>query len=235
MIATLVIHVRGNAVRRAYIERVLHTAGLEGTYITDGNCEDLTPEILDRYFAGDMHGQFPRTSCAYKHVLAARYIVEHHLDGALVLEDDIRLFADFRDIFRRSLQEIAAAHQAEPLIANYEESSLLLVPRSRRRKQQVLYPAQRDRFTGCMYVTREAAQAMLIWLDTNKITEPVDRWHSALVAQGLMTYYWSHPCAACQCSADGTMPTMIPTKPRTMQRLKWLYKRAYKHLLYQLR
>lgn len=236
----LVIHVRGNEERRRYIERQLEPLGLPYTFITDGNMEDLTPEVLDRYFApgggeDTMHCVSPRTSCAYKHLLATQYILEHGLEGALVVEDDLRLKPDFKRVFAKSVEEIRAEHSGEPLIANYEESSLMLVPRSQRRKGRVLYRAGRDRFAGCLYVSRKAAEVIMDYVAREKSAFASDTLHQHLVKKRLLTYYWSHPCVACQCSCEGSMPTMIPTRPRPFKRLKWFYKKIYKHLLYFLR
>ena len=65
-ITILVIHVKGNEDRRQFIQQQLDTLGVPCHYILDGNVEDLTPEILDRYFADDgrqdtMHGRFNGT------------------------------------------------------------------------------------------------------------------------------------------------------------------------------
>lgn len=239
-VQVLVIHVRGNEERRQYMERQLDQLGFPYTFINDGNMEDLTVEVLDKYFSTEggaqtMHGASPRTSCAYKHILATQYIVGHGLEGALIVEDDLRLKPDFKQIFLQSLEEIRRDHGDEPLIANYEESSLMLVARSQRRKGRVLYRAPRDRFAGCLYVSNKAAKVLNDYVEREKSTFASDELHNHLTKLGLVNYYWSHPAIACQCSCDGLMPTMIPTKPRPFKRLKWFYKKAYKHLLYNLR
>lgn len=231
----IVIHVRGKEDRRRFIQRQLDAVGLSGHFILDGNVEDLTDDILDRYFTGDMHGRHPRTSCAYKHLLAMQYILDHQLEGALIVEDDLRLYRRFNDFFTRSLEECREKYTGQPFIVNYEESSLLFVPRSKRRKDTILYPAERDRYTGCMYINHNAAVVIMNYLSKHKMTTPIDFFHRELTKQGLIRYFWSHPCLACQCSCDGSMPTMIPTRPRPLKRLKWFYKRLYKHLLYALR
>lgn len=231
----LVIHVRGKEDRRKFIDRQLSPLNMHVKYILDGNKEDLTKDILDRYFRGEMYGQYPRTSCAYKHLLACKYIIDHGLDGALVVEDDLRLFKGFKEKLVQSILECKTEHPGESLIINYEESSLLLVPKSKRKKGQMLYKADRDRFTGCMYITQGAASAILDYVESEKSEYAIDRLHSVLISKGLINYYWSHPCLACQCSCDGSMPTMIPTRPRPLKRLKWYYKRFYKHMLYWLR
>jgi glycosyl transferase family 25 len=239
-ITKLVIHVKGNEDRRQFIQQQLDTLGFPCHYILDGNVEDLTPEILDRYFADDgrqdtMHGRFPRTSCAYKHLLAMQYIIDHRLDGALVVEDDLRIYRNFKPLFHQSMEEYETRYADLPFIANYEESSLLLVPRSQRRDGILLYPAQRDRFAGCYFINSKGASAIMDYVRHYKSDTTSDRLHTKLIGLNRIAYFWSHPCLACQSSCDGSMPTMIPTRPRPLKRLKWYYKRCYKHLLYFLR
>ncbi len=162
----IIVHVRGQEERRSFIQHQLERIAMPYHYILDGNVEDLTPDILDRYFVNDgktdtMYGVFPRTSCAYKHLLATQYILDHQLDGALIIEDDIYFYDNFRPLFDQSLQECAVRYADQPVIINYEESSLLLVPRSSRVKGQLLYPATRDRFAGCYFLNRQAAQTIM--------------------------------------------------------------------------
>lgn len=239
-IPILVIHVRGNQERKDFIQHQLNELGIPYHYILDGNISDLTPAILDQYFVNDgkpdtMHGPFPRTSCAYKHLLATKYIIDNQLEGALIVEDDLRFYSHFRSDFPKSIDELHTRYADKPCIVNYEESSLLLVPRSQRRKGTMLYPAARDRFAGCYYMNRQAAEVIMSYVAQHKSDTTSDRLHNKLLQEGLLTYLWSHPCLACQCSCDGSMPTMIPTRPRPLKRLKWFYKKIYKHLLYSLR
>lgn len=236
----LVIHVRGNAERKRYIMRQLSVLDYPVTFIEDGNIEDITEEVLQQYFIDNgqpdsIYGRKPATSCAYKHLLATEYIISHNLPGALVVEDDLRLKRNFKKVFEQSIHEWQAYLTNEPCIMNYEESSLMLVPHSRRKNGRVLYRAERDRFTGCLYVSRKAAEAIIEYVKENKSAFASDRLHNHLIKEGLITYWWSYPCIACQCSCDGSMPTMIPTRPRPYKRLKWFYKKLYKTILYRLR
>jgi len=236
----LVIHVKGQEERKKYVESQIAKTGMPSHFIEDGNISDLTPEILDKYFIDNgqensIKRQCPAASCMYKHILAMKYIIDNDMSGALVFEDDLALKDNFLTVFNKSMEECRQKYVEEPYIINYEESSLMFVPRSRRKKGQVLYKASRDRFTGCLYISRKAAETMMDYLDKNKTEFASDRFHNHLVEKGLINYYWSYPCIACQCSCDGRMPTMIPTKPRPYKRLKWFYKRIYKHILYFLR
>lgn len=239
-IQILVIHVRGNEERKAFIQKQLDKLGFPYHYILDGNISDLTPTILNKYFVDDgkadtMYGPFPRTSCAYKHILAMQYIIDNQLAGALIIEDDLRFYNHFKYFFLKSMEEYEKKYTDIPFIANYEESSLLLVPRSQRKRGTILYPAQRDRYAGCYYLSRKASTVILEYITKFKSNTTSDGLHYKLVKDNKIKYFWSHPCLACQCSCDGSMPTMIPTRPRPLKRLKWFYKRLYKHLLYYLR
>lgn len=236
----LVIHVRGNDTRKQYMEKQLEALGYPYHFILDGNIEDLSFDIIDKYFADNgsadtMYGAFPKTSCAYKHILAMKYILENDLKGALIIEDDLRIKNNFKEVFTQSIAEYKKYYYQEPFIANYEESSLMLVPKSKRRKGKILYKATRDRFAGCIYINAIAATAILQYINKYKSTYTSDELHNNLIKQNIINYYWSHPCIACQCSCDGSMPTMIPTKPRPLKRFKWLYKKVYKHFLYWIR
>lgn len=235
-----VIHVRGQKKRKLFMEQQLKSLGFPYEYIQNGNIEDLTQDILSKYFIDNgqtdtMFGPYPRTSCAYKSFLAYKQLIDSGKEGALVIEDDIRFFPFFKSQFLASVEEIKLHHKGEPLIANYEESSLMLVSRSKRRKGQYLYRSKRDRFAGCCYVSKEAAHTIIDYVKKEKCDMPLDRFHTKLVKKGLINYYWSYPCLAVQRSCDGSMPTMIPTRPRPLKRLKWFYKRFYKHLLYWFR
>ena len=236
----LVIHVRGQEERKIFIQKQLDGLGMPFHYILDGNVEDLTQEILNRYFVNDgklgtMYGMFPRTSCTYKHLLATQYILDKGLDGALIVEDDLRFYSSFKCLLKKSIDEYEKKYFDSSVIINYEESSLLLVPRSQRIEGQLLYLANRDRYAGCYYLNRQAARTIMDYVLVHKSDCIIDLLHSHLIQKGLLISLWSHPCIACQCSADGSMPTMIPTRPRPMKRLKWFYKRFYRHLLYYFR
>ena len=92
----LVLHVRkGYEDREAHIRNQLNRRGLPFQFILDGDRDDLSPEVLDRYFTGQMHQPSAATSCAMKHLLACQYIIGHELEGAVVLEDDMILYKNF--------------------------------------------------------------------------------------------------------------------------------------------
>ena len=116
--AVFVLHVKkGYEDREQHIKGMLQEMNIPFSWILDGDIADLTPEILDKYFAGDMHKAGATASCAYKHVLACKEIIAKNLDGALILEDDIQLDPClFIDIFNKSLTELNSEEQKPSII-----------------------------------------------------------------------------------------------------------------------
>ena len=106
----LVIHVKGQNERKVFIEKQLARTGMPYHFIEDGNISDLTPEILDRYFIDNgkedtIKRKCPAASCAYKHILALKYIIDNDMPGALIFEDDLKIKKNFNHIFDQSMKE----------------------------------------------------------------------------------------------------------------------------------
>lgn len=103
-----VMHVKkGYEERRAHIENMLERLGIDCEFMLDGDIEDLSSEVIHRYFTGTvMSGKTPGTSCALKHLLTYRTIIERNMNGALILEDDIRLSRNFVKVFNKTMDEL---------------------------------------------------------------------------------------------------------------------------------
>ncbi|WP_036858005.1 glycosyltransferase family 25 protein [Segatella baroniae] len=234
----LVLHVKkGYEDRQKHIEKMMKSWGYSFEYILDGDMDDLNQEFVHQYFTGEMDCISPATSVATKHLKAARYIVDHQLDGALILEDDMLLYPNFEKVFNQCLSEIQNRHLAKALIS-FEDSSLYFVPGSQRKKGQHLYIAKRDRFAGALYCTREAAELILQHVRENRCDMPIDLYHTSLIQRAGLNYYWCHPCIATQGSHTGLFASSInekSAKKKTYRRLTWNLKLAYKKLLYYLR
>lgn len=226
-----VLHVReGYEDRAAHIDSMMARLGLSFEYILDGDKADLTPEILDHWFAGPMKCVQGATSCAFKHLLACQKIVSLGLPGALVLEDDIVLTPRYEEVAMHTIAELPAGEAA---IISYEDTRLRFVPRSKRRKGRFLYPGDRDRFTGALYVSLNAAKLILCQAEKYKMDCPIDIYHRRLLDSGKLKYYWSHPCTASQGSFNGLFTTSIDANRGKV--FAWKAKRLYRRLLYFFR
>lgn len=238
MTTILVIHAKPLTERKAYMEELLKDFTGKVDYILDADRDELTDEMLAEFFKPgcEVDKKSNAASCAIKHLLACRYIVEHDLEGALILEDDIELHDRFFEKFERSMQEYRQRYSHLPILISYEDSSLQFVPRSQRVKGQWLYesPLNRVRFTGAYYLNRAAAEA--IWKDVqeNKCDISIDHYQVKLYREGKIQILWCEPPLATQGSFTGRFSSSIG-RIRKFEAIRWKLKYAYKRLLYWLR
>lgn len=236
----LVLHVRkGYEARERFMRRQLEDMGIEFSFFTEGDMEDLTPEILDRYFTGEMHCVSPVTSCALKHLKAYEHLVENPslYPGVLILEDDIILGRKFPQFYNKCLQE-ASKEGYSPMLVSFEDTSLQYVRGSERRRGRHLYRASRDRYAGCYFISTKVARQILEYVAKHKCHLPIDRFHTYLIEHNNLPYYWSHPTKATQGSKNGRFASSLSLRDKSrIAYLRWSYpiKRAYKKLFYLFR
>lgn len=237
---TLVMHVRhGYDDRRRHIEAMLGRMEVGYEFFLDGDADQLTPQIVDGYFGGYMATETPgKQSCAYKHLLACHYILAHGWEGALILEDDISLKKSFPAIFNRSMAEQRQRlDPSRPAIISYDGSMLRFVPGSQRRQGQLLYPGPHDRYTGAYWINAAGARAVAESAAANKIHLHIDKYHTWMLQQGLIDYWWCQPAPAVQGSFDGTFGSALNERKdwHGGRPLVWALKTAYRKLLFRLR
>lgn len=233
----LVVHVQRFRERGESIERQMRNIGQSFHYILDGDVDTIDDNVLKRYFKDgkdDMYHAQPATSCALKHFYAYEYILCHNLEGALILEDDAILKKKFLPCFMKSIDEYERRFVNMPIIISYENSPLTFVPRSLRRKDVMLYRANKDRFTGGYFINRIGAKAILDDVRINKCELAIDGYHNNLLHRNKLIYLWSHPTIIQQGTFMGKFSSSI-SKDDWLQRLRWYCKLFYKSLLYNLR
>ena len=232
----LVLHVKdGYEIRKRHIDKMLSEMEIPFEYIIDGDIQDLTFDVLNKYFEGKMHRCNSEVSCAYKHLIACKVIIDKGLDGALILEDDICLNRKrFIHIFNQSIKELEEKED-KPSIISYEDTRMRFVPRSRRRPGQVLYAGDRDRMTGACYLNRQAALLLVNYAETHKFDLPYDLTHYRLLKEGKLNYYWCHPVVASQGSHTGKFSSSLNLSKGFYYPLTWQLKLMYKKLLYNMR
>ena len=233
-----VLHVKhGYEERYEKLKQMLDRHGITFEPMLDGDIDDIDDGVLDKWFSGgEMRGRFAHTSCALKHLLIYEAIIKGGLDGALVLEDDIRLHGDFNVIFNKSMEELAERYGGgEPVMVSYEDTRLRFVPQSVRRKGQVLYEGDRDRMAGAYYVNRAAAELMVRCAEADKVDIPIDLFHNKLLREKRLTYLWCQPTVATQGTAEGRFASSISSPKGALQPLIWKFKLTYKKLLYFFR
>lgn len=233
-----VLHVKkGYEEREQHIVKLMKNMNLSFEWILDGDMDDITEEILDTYFKENsvMHEVAPHTSCALKHFLTYRNIVENQLPGAIVLEDDIILYPNFKKVFEELLREIDTQDIKNPIVY-LEDDALKFVPRSLRKKGQHLYRiVNSSHFTGCMYVTYGAAKHILDVVEREKTDLPIDVYHEYLLQHRDLNLLFCHPFIATQGSHTGLFASSINAQSAKKQKKRqytWLLKKWYKQLLY---
>ena len=237
-VETYVLHVKkGYEDRAKNISQMLSNAGISFSFITDGDMPDITEDILDKYFVGKMHQVSPVSSCALKHILACEQVVSKGLDGALLFEDDMILYDNFNEVYAQCIEELAQRGINNALVS-FEDSSLHFVPRSQRKKGIHLYRAKRDRFTGCLFITKQCAQMILDYIAEHKCHIAIDCFHRYLIKEIGLPYYWCHPAITTQGTHNGLYMSSINEKSarkQTYRKLTWKLKLAYKKIIYWFR
>ena len=235
-----VIHAATLKERGEHMDRMLRSIGMDYEFISEGDADQLTNELLDKYLKNsnkpdNIRNKLPQASCAIKHFLAYEHIVARNIEGILIFEDDIILHDNFLPCFEQSMKEYRKNYAEKSILISYEDSTLRFVPRSRREKGRVLYPAKNGRTTGCYFVNRTAAKAILDQIRNERCDRPIDWYHNLLFDKGIVECLWCQPAIATQGSFTGTFQSSLFAKHMNTIKFRWWFKKSYKRLLYWFR
>ena len=233
----LVIHPDRLKERGEHIDRMMKSLGMDYEFVNEGHDDNHIQALLDQYMRDgreQLHRRIPRALCTVSHFLAYERIVTDGLEGALVMEDDIALDTDFVARFEQSLKEYREHYADKNIFISYEDSSLRFVPRSQRVKGQMLYPAKRGRMAGCYFINHKAAKAILEQLKVERCDRAIDWYHNYLIDKGVLECRWCQPTIATQGTFSGAFASSLVNDGRFV-RLRWLFKKNYKKLLYWFR
>jgi len=224
-----VIHVRHGAEDRAvFIERQLGRLGIEFEYVLEGDRDQLTPEVMARWFRGPMATPTADTSCSFKHLTACERIVRGGHDTALVLEDDVVLPSDFVEQLNRSIAELRRRPDATPGIGYISLENTGLETFTPPPAGETLVRADHGRAAGAYWLSRGAAGRLLHRADTDRLEEPFDHFQNRLARSGEMQLWWRHPAIAEQGSHNGMFSSMLaPDRAGPLRRLKWRARKAW--------
>lgn len=239
MVKIFVLHVKkGYEDRERHINQMMKNFALDFEYILDADICDFTDEIINNYFDQSNYKFLnSQLSCSLKHILAYQKIVDNNLDGAIILEDDMVLYSNFKDIFSKILLEIQDK-KLDDCFVSLEDSNLCFVPRSQRKKNQFLYLQTKDRFAGAYYISNKCAKNIMNYIHEKKCDLPIDMFHKQLISRINLKYYWSHPCIATQGTHNGLFASAVNPKAQKKQKyrkLTWKLKLNYKKFLSFLR
>lgn len=235
---TFVIHPDKFKERGIHMERMLSDVGLRYEFVNEGHDDAQTEVYLNSFLKNGREKMLSRNSrslCTISHFLAYQLILQNELDGALIMEDDTVLYKNFKQLFEQSMVEYRQRYADKKVIISYEDSSLQFVPRSKRKKGQMLYAATKDRMAGVYFINRQAAQAILNRLKNEPADVAIDVYHNQLIKEGFIDYLWCQPALATQGSFTGAFRSTLSKKKDHMIKFRWWFKKNYKKLLYNLR
>jgi len=210
---TYIVHVKqGYEARRLHMKQLMDKHQISNyTWMLDWDISDITEEMLNQYFKGEMLQKCPATSCALKHIYIYEAIVKANHKISLVLEDDIFFSHKFNQICNSCVKEIQA-FQNKNLIASLENSTQLFIPKHRQKIGTHLYSVNKSRAAGAYLITLEGAKAILNEIKKNKCHQAIDWYQNALINNNALTYYWCEPPIAEQGSHNGVFKSSIDNK-----------------------
>ncbi|UCH82237.1 MAG: glycosyltransferase family 25 protein [Nitrospiraceae bacterium] len=230
-----IIHVSDAYERERYIRSQIADKNLDCSFILYGDKKDLSEEVLEKYFAGEMKTVVADTSCAFKHILSYEEIIKQGNDIALILEDDISFYLNFNDTFDKVIKDIKQ-QGLRNFIVSLEDSYLKYVKGSERKKGTYVYPKSYGRTAGAYLIDLQGAKSIIDQISKNKCHLPIGWFHNHCSKNKVLNIYWSHPVMAIQGSLDGTIRSLIDNKKFGVKRvLSFKLQRLYKRLLYALR
>ena len=227
-VRTFVIHVRGNRQRELHISSEMSRHNIKYEFILDGNMEDITEKLLEKYFTGEMKKVSPRASCALKHFFVYEKMIEENIPVALVFEDDIELYDSFQNVFESSVSE-ARKENLENFIISYESSTQNFISNSEAVSGKYLYRKSHGRCAGAYLLNLNAAKTILQYAYHEKCGTVLDWFHNEFSDKGLLGIYWCHPPVAEQQSHNGKVFSLLDEKKQGyFYRVKFFLQKKYK-------
>jgi GR25 family glycosyltransferase involved in LPS biosynthesis len=221
-----VVHVSSDIKREKHITNELRKFNIDFEFMLQMDVEEISEGVIKRYFSGEEMINAPASiqSCALKHILIYKKIVEEGIDTALIFEDDIFLDENFDSSFSNYFSEYQQLgnNEKDKALVNFEDSMLVYVPKSQLKTGQHLYRMNEGRCAGAYLINRNLAKSILDEINRNKCDLPIDWYHNALTERIGLQHYWSHPAIAKQGSHTGKMKSMLDGKKKGLyQQFKW--------------
>jgi len=211
-----VINVKKFTERRQFITSQLEKFNRKSELILNWDKEELTPEIINRYFSGNQLSD-PQMSCAMKHIVALQNIIQQKEGLSLVLEDDAVLSNNFEEGLSYALHE--SIHFPGPKVIFIGSGGNFYTPRSQRVKGKHLYIGKRGRFADSYIIDSETAQLRLNWIQKYKITQPIDNQLETIDRELGIQMLWLEDPVVEQGSKSGIFNSSLEQAPPA-----WLHK-----------
>lgn len=227
-----VINVKAFHQRRAFMEMQLLKQDMTAEFILDGDADELTAEIINKYFIGD-NLSVNQMSCALKHIMALESIIEKRQQQTLVLEDDAIFSSRFNEGLHYALEE--SPRFDGPKVIFIGCGGNFYTPKSLRKPGQHLYVGTRGRFTDSYIIDCDTAQKRLDWIISNKVSLPIDNQFEKIDRELGISMLWLEDPVVEQGSKAGLfMSAMEKAPPTWLQNLLFSFEKLKRKYIYQL-
>jgi glycosyl transferase family 25 len=231
--AIYVLNVKKFTDRRAFMEKQLAKFGLDAEFIFDWDADELTDEIIARYFAENNLLSAAQKSCALKHIIALEKIAASNNVFNLVLEDDALFSKNFNLGLQRALTQ-SEQFTGEKVIY-IGSGGNFFTPKSQRKTGQYLYLGTRGRFADSYIIDSVTAQKRLNWITTHKVTLPIDNQFEQIDKQLGIKIVWLEDPIVEQGSKNGLFDSALePAPPTWLQKIKFNFEKLKRKYIYQL-
>jgi glycosyl transferase family 25 len=228
-----VLNVKKFTERRAFMEAQLTKLGMKAEFILDGDIEELTDDIISRYFVSHNNLSAAQMSCAMKHVFALQKIAQNYCTFNLVLEDDAIFAKDFLTGLQHTLDE--SINFIGDKVIYIGSGGNFFTPKSQRKKGQHLYLGSRGRFADSYIIDSETAKKRLLWIEQHKISEPIDNQFEKIDKQLGVKMVWLEEPIVEQGSKNGLFNSALePSPPQWLQAILFKWEKLKRKYIYQL-
>lgn len=228
-----VLNVKKFTQRRAFMEQQLAEAGLQAEFIFEGDADELTDELVGRYFVENNTLSAAQKSCALKHILALEKIAASNSMFNLVLEDDAVFAKGFTQGVRRALTQSGQFLGDKVIFIG--SGGNFFTPKSQRKPGQYLYLGARGRFADSYIIDSTTAQKRLDWIMAHKVSEPIDNQFDKIDRELGIKIVWLEDPVVEQGSKNGLFASTLESAPPTwIQRGLFGFEKLKRKYIYQL-
>ena len=230
-----VINVKKFTQRRAFMENQLAKVGLQAEFIVDWDADELTDDIIERYFAAGNKLSAAQKSCSLKHIMALQKIAENNHKFNLVLEDDAVFLKDFNTGIQHALGESDRIPGNKVIYIGSGSGGNFRIPKKQRIPGQYLYFGERGRYADSYIIDSATAKKRLAWIMENKVSIPIDLQFDRIDQLLDIKIVWLENPVVEQGSKTGRFDTTIEAPPTAWRRrLFFNIKRIKRKYIYQL-
>ena len=213
--------------RRQLIEAQLSGINLKFEFVVDFDIPDISDEIKHKFFSNSILSS-SQQSCALKHWLAMKNVVDLKLTRVLVLEDDVILAPNFHSTLYYLIQELETIKSVAS-VTFLGCGGHYYIPANEIKKGQLLYRRNQGKFADSYIVSFDAARRRVNWIETHGITRPIDHLFEYIDRTLETQMFWLEPPIVEQGSHNGTFTSALETSyPLWFQSLQFRWKKIWR-------